>query len=168
MVSLFVSRFCIHNFVIQNKNWKLRVLISDWWPPLWSSGQSYWLQIQGSRIPRLQPYGICHADYMTPLCSKKLVLTSPTSGGRSVGNYCMAFTYEELKKTFKLWKDNQPYLLSTCSTPCEAEELSFTEDSDSWMSAIVPCLIGIMRPWTWGKINSPLMSSHRILLQTLN
>jgi hypothetical protein len=29
--------------------------------------------------------GIRHADYSTPLYSQKLALTSPTSGGRSVG-----------------------------------------------------------------------------------
>jgi hypothetical protein len=29
--------------------------------------------------------GICHADHMAPLYPQKLALTSPTSGGRSVG-----------------------------------------------------------------------------------
>jgi hypothetical protein len=29
--------------------------------------------------------GICHADYATPLYPQKLALSSPTSGGRSVG-----------------------------------------------------------------------------------
>jgi hypothetical protein len=38
-----------------------------------------------SRKPRLRPYGIRSADHATPLYSQKLALTSPTSGGRSVG-----------------------------------------------------------------------------------
>jgi hypothetical protein len=35
------------------------------------------------------------------------------------------------KAPFLLRKCNQPYLLSSCSGPCEVEELSFSEDSDS-------------------------------------
>jgi hypothetical protein len=32
-----------------------------------------------------RPYGIRRTDHATPLYSEKLALTSPTSGGRSVG-----------------------------------------------------------------------------------
>jgi hypothetical protein len=38
----------------------------------------------GSRKPRLTAVGIRCADHATPSISKKLALTSPTSGGRSV------------------------------------------------------------------------------------
>jgi hypothetical protein len=93
------------------------------WPPLWPSGQSYWLQIQRSgfssrryqifwavvgleRCPRVvstfeellgrksscsgqenREYGRrdLRADHATPLFPQTLALTSPTSGGRSVG-----------------------------------------------------------------------------------
>jgi hypothetical protein len=33
--------------------------------------------------------GICHSDHMAPSIRKKLVLTSPTSGGRSVRIVCL-------------------------------------------------------------------------------
>jgi hypothetical protein len=36
-------------------------------------------------IEDITTVGIRRADYATPLYSKKLALTSPTSGGRSVG-----------------------------------------------------------------------------------
>jgi hypothetical protein len=39
----------------------------------------------GSRKPRLTAVGIRYADHATPSIRKKLALTSPTSGGRSVG-----------------------------------------------------------------------------------
>jgi len=93
-------------------------------PPLWSSGQSFWLQIQRSRVrspalpdflsssgsgtgwaswgqlrsylnekssgsrsrkQRLTAVGNRCADHVTPLDPRKLALTSPTGGGRSVG-----------------------------------------------------------------------------------
>jgi hypothetical protein len=38
-----------------------------------------------SRKPRLRPWGIRRADYLTSLYPQKLALTSSTSGGRSVG-----------------------------------------------------------------------------------
>jgi hypothetical protein len=41
--------------------------------------------ISRSKKPRLRPYGIRHTDHATPLYQQKLALTSPTSGGRSVG-----------------------------------------------------------------------------------
>ena len=95
------------------------------WPPLWSSGQSFWLQIQRSRVrfpalpdflsssgsgtgstqPREVNWGATWikssgsglenrdwtavgnrcADHVTPLYLQKLVLTSSTGSGRSVG-----------------------------------------------------------------------------------
>jgi hypothetical protein len=98
-------------------------------PPLWSSGQSSWLQILKSRVrfpalphflrssgsgtgstqPRednwgatwmkkvaasvkkdeLTAVGICCAEHATLSIRKKLTLTSPTSGGRSVGIVCL-------------------------------------------------------------------------------
>jgi hypothetical protein len=59
-------------------------------PPLWSSGQSSWLQIWRSGFDSRQyqkksentAVGIRHADHVAP---QKLAITSPTSGGRSVG-----------------------------------------------------------------------------------
>jgi hypothetical protein len=92
-------------------------------PPLWSSGQSSWLQIRRpgfvsrhyqkkkvvglergplglvstteelfDRIVAAPVYktentavGIRHADHVAPSILKKLTITSPTSGGRSVG-----------------------------------------------------------------------------------
>jgi hypothetical protein len=39
----------------------------------------------GSRKPRLTAEGNHCADHVTPSISKKLALTSPTSGGRSAG-----------------------------------------------------------------------------------
>ena len=95
-------------------------------PPLWSSGQSFWPQIQGSRVrspalpdflsssgsgtgatqprevnlrsylnekssgsrsrkQRLTAVGTRCADHVTPHYPQMLALTSPTSGGRSVG-----------------------------------------------------------------------------------
>jgi hypothetical protein len=91
-----------------------------WLPPLWSSGQSSWLQIrrpgfdfrhyQKQNVVGLErgplslvntteelldrkvaatgentAVGIRHADHVAPSNSKKLAITSPTSGGRSVG-----------------------------------------------------------------------------------
>jgi hypothetical protein len=41
--------------------------------------------ISRSRKPRLRPLGIRHTDHATPLYPQKLAITSPTSGGRSVG-----------------------------------------------------------------------------------
>jgi hypothetical protein len=38
-----------------------------------------------SRKPRLRPQGIRRTDHATPLYPQELALTSPTSGGRSVG-----------------------------------------------------------------------------------
>jgi hypothetical protein len=38
-----------------------------------------------SRNSRLRPYGILRTDHAIPLYPQKLALTSPTSGGRSVG-----------------------------------------------------------------------------------
>jgi hypothetical protein len=38
-----------------------------------------------SRKPRLRPQGIRRTDHATPLYPQGLALTSPTSGGRSVG-----------------------------------------------------------------------------------
>jgi hypothetical protein len=38
-----------------------------------------------SRKPRLTAMGIRFADHATPSTRKRLALTSPTSGGRSVG-----------------------------------------------------------------------------------
>jgi hypothetical protein len=38
-----------------------------------------------SRKPRLRPWGIRRTDHATPLYPQNLTLTSPTSGGRSVG-----------------------------------------------------------------------------------
>jgi hypothetical protein len=38
-----------------------------------------------SRNPRLRPKRIRSADYVSPLYLQKLALSSPTSGGRSVG-----------------------------------------------------------------------------------
>jgi hypothetical protein len=35
--------------------------------------------------PRLRPQGIRRTDHATPLYPQELALTSPTSGGRSVG-----------------------------------------------------------------------------------
>jgi hypothetical protein len=101
------------------------VCSSDW-PPLWSSGQSFWLQIQRSRVrfpalphflsssgsgmgstqPRELNWGATWIKKVaapvqkteingrgdplrwpryTPSIRKKLALTSPTGGGRSVG-----------------------------------------------------------------------------------
>jgi hypothetical protein len=73
-------------------------------PPLWSRGQSSWLQIQRSRVRvrftelpyvlrssgsgtgSTQTREICHADWPRGiLYPQKLALTAPTSGGRSVG-----------------------------------------------------------------------------------
>jgi hypothetical protein len=71
-------------------------------PPLWSSGQTSWLQIQRSRVqsritaellewkssgsssrkPRLTAVEIRWANHATTYIRKKLALTSPTSGGR--------------------------------------------------------------------------------------
>jgi hypothetical protein len=39
----------------------------------------------GLENPRLRPYEIRRTDHATPLYPQKLALTSPTSGGRSVG-----------------------------------------------------------------------------------
>jgi hypothetical protein len=94
------------------------------WPPLWSSGQSSWLQIQKSSFDfqhyqnfrevvglergplslvstiekllgrkssscsletEITSVGVRHTDYTTPLYSKKLALTSPTSDSPSFG-----------------------------------------------------------------------------------
>jgi hypothetical protein len=72
-------------------------------PPLWSSGQSFWLQIQRSRVRFLADSrfsekqrvwnGVNSASWgqlrlrwpRGTLYPKKLTLTPPTSGGRSVG-----------------------------------------------------------------------------------
>jgi hypothetical protein len=84
-------------------------------PPLWSSGQSSWLQIRGpgfdsqhyqkkkvglergpfslvstteellDRKVAAPAIGIRHADHATPSIRKKLAITSPTSCGHSVG-----------------------------------------------------------------------------------
>jgi hypothetical protein len=100
----------------------LRSLSTIMWPPLWSSGQSSWLQIQGSRVrfpgttkknsgsgtgstqPRKYNWGATwykssgscleNREYgrrdpsrwpRGTLYPQTLAITSPTSGGRSVG-----------------------------------------------------------------------------------
>jgi hypothetical protein len=94
------------------------------WPPVWSSGQSFWIQIQRSwfdsrryqifweilgleRVPlsfvgkieellerkssgsgletEITAVEVRCAKHATPFYPQKLALTSPTSGGRSVG-----------------------------------------------------------------------------------
>jgi hypothetical protein len=42
------------------------------------------LQLRSRKI-RITAVGIRHADHMAPSICKKLALTSPTSGGRSIG-----------------------------------------------------------------------------------
>jgi hypothetical protein len=44
-----------------------------------------YIYIYRSRKPKLRPYGIRRADYATPLYQQKMALTSPRSGGHSVG-----------------------------------------------------------------------------------
>jgi hypothetical protein len=61
-------------------------------PPLWSSGQSSWLQngdvlcfLWGTNWIYICYIGIRQADLVAPSIRKKLAITSSTSGGRSVG-----------------------------------------------------------------------------------
>jgi hypothetical protein len=43
--------FSFHRFRVKTEIlMKLRNAYKSWWPPLWSSGQSSWIQIQGSRF----------------------------------------------------------------------------------------------------------------------
>jgi hypothetical protein len=54
-----------------------------------------------SRKPRLMAVGIRCADHATPSTRKKLTLTSPTSGGRSVGIVRLRTKATEF--SFSLW-----------------------------------------------------------------
>jgi hypothetical protein len=55
--------------------------------PLEDKGGATWMKKERLRSskPRLTVVGICCADHVTPLYPQKLALTSPTSGGLSVG-----------------------------------------------------------------------------------
>jgi hypothetical protein len=54
----------------------------------------------GSRKPRLTAVGIRCADHATPSTRKKLALTSPTSGGRSVDIVRLRTTATEFSFSF--------------------------------------------------------------------
>jgi hypothetical protein len=126
--TLISSQFLIINRSIgtyfKNKSWTIKMDLKQFGPPLWSSGQSSWLQIQRSRVRFLAPpdflrssgsgtgstqlrqdnWGATWKDNsgsglkteingrgdslrwpLDTLYPLKLVLTSPTSGGRSLG-----------------------------------------------------------------------------------
>jgi hypothetical protein len=62
-----------------NRFWEVSCVPSEF------NAQKIFCFFYRSRKPRLRPYGIRLTDHTTTLNQQKLALTSPTSGGRSVG-----------------------------------------------------------------------------------